>query len=32
MGDGELPSTRGVHKMTIDRRRALTVIGGAAAG
>src|ERR1700722_307899 len=32
MGDGELPSTRGVHRMTIDRRRAVAVIGGAAAG
>jgi hypothetical protein len=32
MGDGELPSTRGVHKMVIGRRRALAVIGGVAAG
>ena len=32
MGDGELPSARGVHKMIIGRRRALAVIGGVAAG
>lgn len=32
MGDGDQPSTRGVHQVIIGRRRALAVFGGVAAG